>query len=291
MSRKKKEYYVVVKGRNTGFYSNWVGMDEAYEQVNGFPGAIYKGFYTRDEAISWLAGFSIETLIELAPNLVEYVDNNVTPQPTIPALFDSPDTGKTPLANGAKQSDQSESRKEVILFTDGACEPNPGQGGYGVVLIYGKHRRELMGGYRLTTNNRMELLASIQGLEALKEPCKVKLYSDSQYLVNAINLEWVNRWKSKNWQKVKNADLWKKLLEQCEKHQVKFAWIKGHAGNINNERCDLLATRASKSKNLMIDVVYEATSIQNRTDDNKINSKDILSSSSPISKHSQKVTR
>ncbi len=147
--------------------------------------------------------------------------------------------------------------KEVIIYTDGACDPNPGPGGYGVVLIYGRRRKELSGGFRLTTNSRMELFAAIAGLEALKEPCKVQLFSDSEYLVKAINLAWVHRWEKKNWRKVKNPDLWKRLLAGCVNHQVEFVWVKGHVGNPNNERCDQLAMTASKSPELMVDEGYE----------------------------------
>ncbi len=149
--------------------------------------------------------------------------------------------------------------KEVTIYTDGGCDPNPGSGGYGVVLIYGKHRKELSGGFRLTTNNRMELYAAIIAMETLKEPCKVKLYSDSQYLVKAMTQGWIKKWESRNWRNVKNPDLWKRIVEQCRKHEVIFSWVKGHNGNPNNERCDVLAVNASKSKNLPIDEIYENT--------------------------------
>jgi ribonuclease HI len=147
--------------------------------------------------------------------------------------------------------------KEVIIYTDGGCEPNPGAGGYGAVLICGCHRKELSGGFRLTTNNRMELYAVIAALEALKKPCKVKLYSDSKYLVEAMTLGWVGRWEKKGWKKAKNPDLWKQITELCRTHEVEFFWVKGHAGNPNNERCDTLALGASKSENLPIDEIYE----------------------------------
>lgn len=179
--------------------------------------------------------------------------------------------------------------KEVVIFTDGACVPNPGAGGYGIVLIYRRHRKELSQGFRLTTNNRMELLAAIVALETLKEPCKVKLYSDSKYLIEPIILGWINRWKSKNWRKVKNPDLWARLLEQCNKHQIEFFWVKGHSGNIENERCDELAAQACKSKNLIPDEFYESNSAQekviadNEDDDN--------GEISPTSKGTQKITQ
>ena len=141
--------------------------------------------------------------------------------------------------------------KEVIIYTDGACSGNPGPGGYGVVLLYGDVRREMSAGYKDTTNNRMEILAAIIGLETLKFPCKVKLYSDSRYLVDAIEKGWVKLWKSINWyrnkqEKASNVDLWKRLLIQLEKHEVQFIWVKGHASNPENNRCDQLARTAIK---------------------------------------------
>lgn len=137
--------------------------------------------------------------------------------------------------------------KKVEIFTDGACSGNPGPGGYGVILRYGKNEREFSGGEAETTNNRMELSAAIEGLRALKEPCEVTLYSDSQYLINAIELGWAKKWKADGWMRnkkepAKNADLWELLLEQLEIHTVKFVWVRGHDGHPENERCDRLAT-------------------------------------------------
>jgi ribonuclease HI len=148
--------------------------------------------------------------------------------------------------------------KEITIYTDGGCEGNPGPGGYGAVLIFGKHRKEISGGYRLTTNNRMELSAVIEALKALKEPCKVKLYSDSEYVVSAMTQGWVQKWIKKRWKKVKNPDLWKQLLELTAQHQVEFNWVKGHAGTPENERCDQLAVAASRLQNLPPDIVYES---------------------------------
>ena len=153
-------------------------------------------------------------------------------------------------------------RKQVTIYTDGGCDPNPGPGGYGVVLLSGRHRKELSGGFRRTTNNRMELYAAIQGLEALKEPCKVTLYSDSEYLVNAMTKGWAKRWRSRNWMRNKkeralNPDLWKRLLALCEVHEVKFVWVRGHAGVRENERCDQLSSQARQRKFLPVDETYE----------------------------------
>lgn len=152
--------------------------------------------------------------------------------------------------------------KEVTIFTDGACKGNPGPGGYGVVLIYGHHRKEISAGYRLTTNNRMELLAAIKGLSVLKTECIVTLYSDSKYLVDSMSKGWVKRWKSNNWMRNKNDiaqnhDLWKELLNLCERHRVTFIWVRGHEGNIENERCDILAVNASIGPKLLTDRNFE----------------------------------
>ena len=151
--------------------------------------------------------------------------------------------------------------KEVTIYTDGACSGNPGAGGYGVVLMYGAAKKELSEGYEKTTNNRMELLAVIRGLEALKEPCRVNLYSDSKYVVDAIEKGWVVKWKQNNWmrnkkEKASNVDLWQQLLVMLEKHQVKFIWVKGHADNPWNERCDELARMAIQKGNLKEDENY-----------------------------------
>jgi ribonuclease HI len=153
--------------------------------------------------------------------------------------------------------------KEVVLYTDGACKSNPGPGGYGVVLIDGERRQELCGGYRLTTNSRMELMAAIKGLEALAEPCKVRLYSDSEYLVRAMNKGWPQRWKRRGWQRsdkqpASNPDLWERLMALCQTHQVAFIWVKGHAGDLENERCDQLSTQAAQMPDLPPDEGYES---------------------------------
>jgi ribonuclease HI len=155
--------------------------------------------------------------------------------------------------------------KHVKLYTDGACSHNPGPGGYGVVLIFDSHRRELSGGFRRTTNNRMEILAAIVGLEALKEPCQVTLTSDSQYLVDSIKKGWALRWQANGWkrnakEKAINPDLWERLLGLCKIHTVQFCWVRGHAGHKENERCDELATAAVQSIDLAVDEVYENTS-------------------------------
>lgn len=136
--------------------------------------------------------------------------------------------------------------KKVEIYTDGACRGNPGKGGWGAILVYGAYEKELSGGERETTNNRMELTAAIEGLSALKEPCEVTLYSDSKYLVDAYLQDWVNQWRLKGWKRgkdeLKNPDLWERLYNLTEIHKVSFVWVKGHNGHGYNERCDTLAT-------------------------------------------------
>ena len=152
--------------------------------------------------------------------------------------------------------------KTVDIYTDGACSGNPGPGGYGAVLIYKGVRRELSGAYALTTNNRMEVLAAIKALQALNEPCKVKLYSDSRYLVDAIEKGWARKWRGNNWMRNKteqavNVDLWTELLELLERHDVSFIWVRGHSNNAENERCDKLATSSIAEGNFQRDNCYE----------------------------------
>jgi ribonuclease HI len=140
--------------------------------------------------------------------------------------------------------------KEVTIYTDGFCEPNPGRGGWAAILLYGSKRRELCGAEEDTTNNRMELTAAIKSLQALSEPCRVNLYTDSEYLRQGIT-EWLPNWKARNWrtsgrQPVKNKDLWEELDHLSTRHEITWHWVKGHAGNALNERCDYLAAQASR---------------------------------------------
>jgi ribonuclease HI len=134
---------------------------------------------------------------------------------------------------------------QVDLFTDGAAKGNPGPGGYGTILRSGAHEKELSGGFYHTTNNRMELMAVIVGLEALKSSCEVRVVSDSKYVVDAFNLRWIDGWKRRGWAKVKNPDLWKRLLKAMEPHKVRYEWVRGHNDHPENERCDRLAVAAS----------------------------------------------
>lgn len=146
---------------------------------------------------------------------------------------------------------------QVIVYTDGSARGNPGPGGYGIVLISGKYRKELSQGYTLTTNNRMELLAVIVALESIKKPgAEVIVYTDSKYVCEAVNQRWLFDWEKKNFKKKKNSDLWIRFLQSYRNHKVKLVWVKGHANNEENNRCDYLATQAAKNSNLLIDDGY-----------------------------------
>ena len=152
--------------------------------------------------------------------------------------------------------------KRVTIYTDGACIGNPGPGGYGAVILFEQHRKELSAGYRRTTNNRMELLAAVRALEALNEPCAVTLHSDSEYLVHAMTRGWAQQWRADGWLrgkrgKAKNPDLWARLLDLAATHRVTFKWVPAHSGIAENERCDTLANTAARGAALLVDEEYE----------------------------------
>ena len=152
--------------------------------------------------------------------------------------------------------------KEVNIYTDGACSGNPGPGGFGSILTYNGVRKEISEGYKLTTNNRMEILAVIKALSLLKEQCKVNLYSDSKYVIDMVNQGWIEKWKSNNWMrtkkdKAKNVDLLEQFYSLIHYHTVNFIWVKGHAGHPENERCDQLAVTAYNNTNLLDDTGFE----------------------------------
>ena len=151
---------------------------------------------------------------------------------------------------------------KITIYTDGSSRGNPGPGGFGTLLISGSRRKELSGGFSKTTNNRMELLATISGLEALKRPSCVTLHSDSRYVIDAMTKRWLDGWKARGWRKadkqpVKNVDLWKRLDAAAQPHDITWRWVKGHAGNANNERCDKLATSAADGQDLPPDLGFE----------------------------------
>jgi ribonuclease HI len=154
----------------------------------------------------------------------------------------------------------------ISIYSDGACIGNPGPGGYGVVILDGLNRRELSAGFRFTTSNRMELLGAINGLTDIKESSEITLYSDSKYLVDAMRLGWARKWERNGWHLaggggVANIDLWKRLLALARRHKVDFRWVKGHAGNVENERCDQLAFAAASRYDLAIDDGYKIPSV------------------------------
>ena len=225
----RKKYYAVRRGRRTGIFTDWFGPHGAQIQVQGFTGAQYRGFASRAEALAFLAGAS--------PSAEPVAAHEPTP------IEDNP---------------------HVVVFTDGGAIGNPGPGGYGVVILPPDgERRELSGGYRRTTNNRMELMACITALEQLAPDLPIILYSDSRYLVDAINKRWVFGWQKRGWKKsdgqpAKNPDLWERLLKRLDILQVTFRWVKGHAGQTWNERCDQLAGQAMTQADLPIDTAYES---------------------------------
>ena len=152
--------------------------------------------------------------------------------------------------------------KKVYIYTDGACSGNPGKGGYGAVLKYGEHTKELSGGYKKTTNNRMEIMAVLVALKALKEECEVELCSDSKYVIDALKLGWALKWQANGWmrnkkEKALNSDLWEQLLAETKRHKMEYVWVKGHAGHPQNERCDALAVAAYSEGLLTEDTGFE----------------------------------
>ncbi len=228
---KPKKYYAVARGRNPGIYTSWFGAGGAEAQVRGFTGARYKGFPSLGEARKWMED----------PKIAK-------------ASSRRRESGDAPERPG-------EASGAVIVYTDGGCLGNPGPGGYGVVILDGEERTELAQGFRLTTNNRMELMACIAALEALKDPSDVVLHSDSRYVVNGMSKGWARKWRANNWMRTKkdaaeNADLWARLLDLCEFHRVTFVWVRGHAGHEENERCDALATGAAAGDDLVEDRAY-----------------------------------
>jgi ribonuclease HI len=238
----KKKYYAVAVGKVPGIYTQWFGNGGAEQMIRGFRGAVYKGFATMEEARAFLQAHKGAKRIS-RPAAAKRVSPRIGP-PAEPATASPPQAG------------------QVVMYTDGGALNNPGPGGYGVIIIEGENSRELSRGYRHTTNNRMELMACIAGLGAFRSPRSVILHSDSQYVINGITKGWARKWKAKGWVKSNgepaiNPDLWDELLALCDKHDVTFRWVKGHAGIDGNERCDQLARQAASGRDLSIDIVYE----------------------------------
>jgi ribonuclease HI len=228
---KSKKYYAVARGAQPGIYTAWFGPQGAEEQIRGVPGALYRGFPTLTEAERWLKN---------------------------PVPLKAP-AGKTQGRTLAAASLSSPGK--VLIYTDGGCLGNPGPGGYGAIIVEGETEKELSAGYRLTTNNRMELTACIAALASLKAAADVLLHTDSRYVVNGISKGWARRWRANDWMRTKteaaeNSDLWEQLLDLCTLHRVEFVWVRGHAGHPENERCDELATAAARGADLQEDHAY-----------------------------------
>ncbi len=241
MTAKAKKIYAVFQGHHPGLFTSW---DEASEQVKGFKGAKYKSFPDQTAAIAWLRECVVAAKEPVAEHLIDLIKDHIV------------------KAEHASRSQQSNSNGKIIIHTDGGASPNPGVGGYGIVLQRGAKRKELFAGYKLTTNNRMEMMGVIVALRALNEPSDVILHTDSKYVVDSITKRWVYGWMKRGWkksdgQRPENVDLWKQLLPLVKEHKVDFRWVKGHAGNAENERCDALVGEARKSKNLLVDIGYK----------------------------------
>jgi ribonuclease HI len=236
MAESKKKYYAVIRGKRPGIYTSWFGPGGAEEQVRGFAGAVFRGFPTLQEAKEFMAKGPGEPRRKPEGRAKEDLSG---PPPVIHGEF-------------------------ISIYTDGGCLNNPGPGGFGVVIIDGKNRIELTGGFRLTTNNRMELTACIVALRSLKKPSRAVLTTDSRYVVNGIEKGWAKKWRSKNWMRDKNhraenTDLWSDLLDVLDMHEVSFQWVRGHSGHPENERCDFLASESAHLPDLPHDQGYEKT--------------------------------
>lgn len=225
----KKKWYAVAVGRRCGIFADW---SSAEAQVKGFAGARYQSFASEEEAKAWL----------LHP------------------VYQKRERG---AAGGSLPPAIPEQRPgAIVVFTDGGCINNPGPGGYGIVILARGDRRELSGGFRLTTNNRMEMTAAVVALETLQEcGTAIDLYSDSSYLVNGLVKGWARKWRANGWRKadggaVLNVDLWRRLLDLADALDVRFHWLKGHAGTEGNERCDKLAVAAARRPDLPADAGY-----------------------------------
>jgi ribonuclease HI len=263
---KKKKYYAVAKGHKPGIYDQWFGENGAKANIDGFSNAVFKKFSTLEDATSYLKEVTGKNDFTSRGNQdlpLIFAENDQTKKSTSKR-------SKKPVPTVTSKETPCISSGQVVIYTDGACIKNPGPGGFGAVLKFKGCRKEISGGYRRTTNNRMEMMACIEGLKALKKPCSIVIYSDSKYVVNAIEKGWVKKWQSNGWMRTKtesaeNVDLWEKLLELCGKHKVEFKWVKGHAGNPENERCDQLARQNALKSNLPPDIAYEKRKTKSMT--------------------------
>jgi ribonuclease HI len=240
----KKKFYAVFKGRRPGIYTSWFGDNGAFSQVNKYPGAVYEGFSTKEEAEKFLSRKQYEKPAPVRPLAQQ-------------SLFEDKKS-----AVEINRDETVTPGDRVLIHTDGGALNNPGPGGYGAVIEDGERRIEISGGYRRTTNNRMELMACIKALEYLEKPSKVTLYSDSRYVVDAVSKGWADKWRKNGWMRNKadsamNADLWERLLDLLRRHRVDFKWVRGHSGHPENERCDELVRMESAKTGLPADENYE----------------------------------
>jgi ribonuclease HI len=223
----KKKWYAVLKGKKPGIYEFWFGKNGAKEQIDGFKGAVFKGFSSYEDAKDFM---------------VSKNDSGLSCQ-------------------------NSDNKDCIIVYTDGGCINNPGPGGFGAVIIDGEKKTELSGGKRLTTNNRMEMKACIEALKYLKtSEKKIILHTDSAYIANAVNKGWLSSWIKKNWVKsdgkqVLNSDLWQELYFYLKSLNVQIKWVKGHSGIKYNERCDVLANSAARNNPKEADEFYEKSNL------------------------------
>jgi len=265
---KSQKYYAVARGIQPGIYTTWFGPEGAEERIRGFAGALYRKFASLPEAQRWLEN-PIPVTARATPGKAASLTGSATRKPRLaggdkgrnkkqasslpgsPAIwagsFTSPIAGLSP--------------EKIVVYTDGGCRGNPGPGGYGVIIIAGEARIELAEGFRTTTNNRMEMMACLAALRALKPPADVILHSDSRYVVNGIDKGWARKWRANNWMRTKsgaaeNSDLWAQLLDLCDSHRVRFIWVPGHSGQTENERCDELAAAAAEGPDLKEDRAY-----------------------------------
>lgn len=263
---KSRTYYAVARGIKPGIYTTWFGAGGAEEQVRGFAGARYRKFASLPEAERWLEN----------PISAAEASGKTDPQTgsatrkTRPVGGDKGHNKEPVSALPGNRALQAQSFAfpvadlppgKIVVYTDGGCLGNPGPGGYGVIMIAGETRIELAEGFRLTTNNRMEMMACLAALKALKTPADVILYSDSRYVIDGINKGWARRWRANHWMRTKseaaeNSDLWSQLLDLCDRHRVRFVWVHGHAGQRENERCDELAGAAAAGPDLREDLAY-----------------------------------
>jgi len=251
----KNKFYAVVRGTKPGIYDSWYGEDGVEVQVKGFPNALYKGFKTRTEAEEWYSKSR-----DMPPSSSK--NKGAKRFKTKPVMQVKSESKTVRSIISENQTEDLSKVPKIVIYTDGGCSNNPGQGGYGVVFVRGNMRKEYSGGFRKTTNNRMELMACIIALQALRSRHSATIYSDSKYVVDSIEKGWAEKWKTNDWmrtrtEKAENVDLWSELLKLCAQHKVAFKWVKGHAGNPENERCDNLAMRAMSKKGLPPDRNYE----------------------------------